>query len=129
MDINNLLISGGGRMALFDRLGQILSLGEKRKEKDDLVRQKDVDNQNISPTNEKQPSLIQSERKEKVTLLTPREHDLYLLLLEGFTLKESANQLSIKYSTANTHMTSIYKKLGVNSRAGLIINYRDVNGG
>lgn len=66
-------------------------------------------------------------QQNQVTLLTPREYDLYLLLLEGFTLKECAKQLSIKYSTANTHMTSIYKKLGVNSRAELIINYRSIN--
>ena len=56
--------------------------------------------------------------------LTPREHDLFLLLLEGFTLKECAERLNVKYSTANTHMTSIYKKLAVNSRAELIIRYR-----
>lgn len=62
---------------------------------------------------------------EKVALLTPREHDLFLLLLEGYTLKESAKRLSVKYSTANTHMTGIYKKLNVNSRAELIIRYRD----
>lgn len=73
-------------------------------------------------------SIVQSDKEERVTRLTPREHDLYLLLLEGFTLKESAKQLSIKYSTANTHMTAIYKKLGVKSRAALIINYRDVDG-
>lgn len=67
------------------------------------------------------------EKQKKVTLLTPREHELYLLILEGFTLKESAKGLSIKYSTANTHMTAIYKKLGVNTRAELIINYRGIN--
>jgi len=67
------------------------------------------------------------DKQKKVVLMTPREHELYLLLLEGFTLKESAKQLSIKYSTVNTHMTAIYKKLGVNTRAELIINYRCIN--
>jgi DNA-binding CsgD family transcriptional regulator len=62
---------------------------------------------------------------QHVALLTPREYDLFLLLLEGYKLKESAKQLSVKYSTANTHMTAIYKKLNVNSRAELIIRYRD----
>lgn len=71
-------------------------------------------------------SLSQDEKQERVNLLTPREHHLYLLLLEGFTLKESANQLSIKYSTANTHMTRVYRKLGIKSRAELIINYRGI---
>ncbi len=62
---------------------------------------------------------------ERLELLTPRELDLFLILLEGYTLKESAKKLDIKYSTANTHMTGIYKKLNVNSRAELIIRYRD----
>jgi DNA-binding CsgD family transcriptional regulator len=62
---------------------------------------------------------------KRIGLLTPREYELFLLLIEGFTLKESAKQLSIKYSTANTHMTNIYKKLNVNSRSELIINYRN----
>jgi len=62
---------------------------------------------------------------DRVAMLTPREHELFLLLLEGYTLKESANRLFIKYSTANTHMTGIYRKLDVNSRAELIIRYRD----
>ena len=81
----------------------------------------------VPVSKEKQMSLIQNNRQVRVAQLTPREHDLYLLLLEGFTLKESAKQLSIKYSTANTHMTGVYKKLGVKSRAELIINYRDVD--
>lgn len=61
--------------------------------------------------------------------LTQREMDVFRLLLEGFTLQETADQLGVKYSTANTHMTAIYKKLAVNSRAELIIRYRDFEGG
>ncbi len=57
--------------------------------------------------------------------LTPRELDVFRLLLEGYTLQETADQLGVKYSTVNTHMTAIYKKLGVKSRAELIISYHD----
>jgi DNA-binding CsgD family transcriptional regulator len=71
------------------------------------------------------PTLSANKPSERIALLTPREHELFLLLLEGYTLKESAKQLSIKYSTANTHMTGIYKKLNVSSRAELIIKYHD----
>ncbi|MDF2949358.1 MAG: Bacterial regulatory protein luxR family [Sedimentibacter sp.] len=67
------------------------------------------------------------EKVRKLSLLTQREYELFLLLVEGYTLKECAAQLSIKYSTANTHMTSLYKKLEVNTKAELIINYRDIN--
>lgn len=102
-------------MALFDRFKQIL-IPEKNRSKKAYPTEKPI---NIGQ---------QNARQIQVTKLTPREHDLYLLLLEGFTLKESAKQLSIKYSTANTHMTNVYKKLEVKSRAQLIINYRNVNG-
>lgn len=71
------------------------------------------------------PSPTVGEGFQRLALLTPREHDLFLLLLEGYTLKEAAKQLSVKYSTANTHITGIYKKLNVKSRAELIIRYRD----
>ncbi|SMC69709.1 helix-turn-helix transcriptional regulator [Papillibacter cinnamivorans] len=75
---------------------------------------------------EKKEGQTLQEKQTNAASLTPREHDLFLLLLEGYTLKECAKQLSVKYSTANTHMTGIYKKLGVNSRAELIIHYRDI---
>lgn len=70
----------------------------------------------------------ESEVKEPLHL-TPREMDVFRLLLEGYTLRETADQLGVKYSTANSHMTAIYKKLGVNSRAELIIRYRDFEKG
>ncbi len=65
------------------------------------------------------------DKLKKISMLTPREYELYLLLVEGYTLKECASKLSIKYSTVNTHMTSIYKKLEVNTKAELIIKYRN----
>lgn len=71
------------------------------------------------------PKLVAGEPFERLAMLTPRERDLFLILLEGYTLKQAAQQLSVKYSTANTHVTGIYKKLNVNSRAELIIRYRD----
>jgi len=63
--------------------------------------------------------------EERMTALTQREREVFRLLVEGYTLRETAQQLGLKYSTVNTHMTGIYRKLGVNSRAELIIRYRD----
>ncbi|HEX2938403.1 MAG TPA: helix-turn-helix transcriptional regulator [Ruminiclostridium sp.] len=60
--------------------------------------------------------------------LTQRERETFLLLLEGYTLKETAGRLGIGYSTANTYQTAVYRKLHVNSRAKLIINYMDIGG-
>ena len=92
-----------------------------RHERDAPQAEKSVDD----VVGEAAPTLSANEPSEQIALLTPREHELFLLLLEGYTLKESAKQLSIKYSTANTHMTGIYKKLIVSSRAELIIKYHD----
>lgn len=66
------------------------------------------------------------EKKEKVSSLSPRERETYLLLLQGFTLQYCAEQMGIKYPTVNTYVNAIYKKLDVNSRAQLIIQYRDI---
>jgi len=83
-----------------------------------------TDNQSVSGLIKQFP-FSEDEKKDFVLSLTPREKDIYLLLIEGFTLKEVAKQSGIKYSTVNTHMTQIYKKLKVNTRAELIINYRN----
>jgi DNA-binding CsgD family transcriptional regulator len=63
----------------------------------------------------------------KIHNLSPKQYEEFLLLLEGYTLKKVAQKMNIKYSTANTHMTKLYKKLGVNTRAELIIQYRNLN--
>ncbi len=69
---------------------------------------------------------LPSENAERGPLgLTARETEVFRLLLEGYTLKETADLLGVKSSTVNTHTTSIYKKLNVTSRAELIIRYRD----
>ncbi len=73
-----------------------------------------------------QGALEQPERHERLLALTRRERELLFLLLDGCTLKEAAGALSVQYSTANTHMTSLYKKLGVTSRPELIIQYREL---
>ncbi len=74
----------------------------------------------------KELDLSETEKKERISVLTPRELDVFLLLLEGYTLKETAKHLGISYSTANTHQMAIYKKLGVNSKTELIINFRNL---
>ena len=72
------------------------------------------------------PESSGDETHRLLALLTPREDELFQALLEGLTLKEAAERLAVKYSTANTHMTAVFRKLNVNTRAELIIRYRDV---
>jgi DNA-binding NarL/FixJ family response regulator len=74
----------------------------------------------------KKLNLSPSEKAKLVESLTPREKETFFILLEGYSLKEAAKQLEVEYSTVNTYQTAIYRKLCVNSRAELIINYRDI---
>ncbi|MDF2616716.1 MAG: Bacterial regulatory protein luxR family [Sedimentibacter sp.] len=100
---------------MFDKLKKIL-IPEKN-------NSEEVDEGHIAGMREPD---IDNERVERVSKLTPREYQLYLLLLEGYSLRECADRLNVKYPTANTHMTSTYKKLEVNTRAEFIIKYRDI---
>ena len=49
--------------------------------------------------------------------LTPRELDVLRLLAQGLTSAQIAEQLVIGLVTVNSHVRSIYSKLGVTSRA------------
>jgi DNA-binding NarL/FixJ family response regulator len=58
--------------------------------------------------------------------LTPREHEVLLLLSEGLRWTEIAERLVISPKTVATHVEHIRRKLGVTSRAEAIaVAYRD----
>jgi DNA-binding CsgD family transcriptional regulator len=57
------------------------------------------------------------------TNLSPREKEIFVLLLKNLPLKAIARELNISYSTVNTHYNSIYRKLGVSSRGELLTKY------
>ena len=56
---------------------------------------------------------------EKMDLLTPREREVALALTSGKTHKIVARQLGVSPSTIRNQTQSIYKKMGVDNRAGL----------
>ncbi len=56
-------------------------------------------------------------RDEEYERLTPREVEVLTYLSKGFTIKEIAGLMNIKWFTVNDHIKSIYKKLNVSSRA------------
>ena len=49
-----------------------------------------------------------------------REFEVCELLIEGHTMRQIAAILGISYSTVNTYCTSIYRKVGINSRVELL---------
>ena len=49
--------------------------------------------------------------------LTPREMDVLRLLVHGLTSAQIAERLTIGLVTVNSHVRSIYSKLGITSRA------------
>jgi DNA-binding NarL/FixJ family response regulator len=50
-------------------------------------------------------------------LLSPREEEVLRLVAEGLTNKEIARQLMVSENTVKTHVTSLFNRLGVDSRA------------
>jgi DNA-binding CsgD family transcriptional regulator len=55
--------------------------------------------------------------------LSPREREIFNLLLEGIPPKEIANRLNVSYSTVDFHRTKLYGKLGVHSIQELFAKY------
>jgi len=55
--------------------------------------------------------------------LSAKEIEVCILLLEGYTMRQISAVLNIAYSTVNTYCTSIYRKLGINSRMELVVKF------
>jgi DNA-binding NarL/FixJ family response regulator len=60
-----------------------------------------------------------AEQLSLIDRLTPRERDVVLHIARGYTYRESAAKLGMKVKTLETHMSHIFEKLGVATRAEL----------
>ncbi|MBV1757715.1 MAG: LuxR C-terminal-related transcriptional regulator [Dethiosulfatibacter sp.] len=58
--------------------------------------------------------------------LTPREKQVFKLLMTKMTNDEIQNRLSISKNTLKTHIRNIYAKSGVKSRYELIVKHKDI---
>ena len=59
--------------------------------------------------------------------LTLREQEVLELMVQGMSVPDMAERVSISYGTAKTHVSHIYKKLDVHSRdEALALLYRGV---
>ena len=55
--------------------------------------------------------------EERTERLTPREREVALLVAQGLTNRQIAQELSLSTNTANNHVARILRKLGLRSRA------------
>jgi len=55
------------------------------------------------------------------TILTTRERDVFELLILNNSTKEIAKKLSISEKTVRNHISNVMQKLGVNGRAGAVV--------
>ena len=62
-----------------------------------------------------------SENPELCQLLTPREQEVFSILEIGVTNREIAQRLELTEGTVRVYLSSIYSKLGVNTRAKAIL--------
>lgn len=67
-------------------------------------------------------SLLASETEEtRGNELSPREKEVILLVVKGFSNKEIASQMNVSVNTVMTHRRNIASKLKIHSPAGLTI--------
>jgi DNA-binding NarL/FixJ family response regulator len=61
------------------------------------------------------------EAQRAIEQLTPREHEVLLLLAQGMSDKEIAERLYVGSGTVRTHVVRIFGKLGVHSRLQALV--------
>lgn len=61
--------------------------------------------------------------ENRIKALTPREKEVFYMLLKGMKAKEIALESSISIWGANYFVKQIYRKLDVNSKTELILRY------
>ena len=55
------------------------------------------------------------------TILTAREKSVFELLIVNKSTKEIASELGISQKTVRNHISNVMQKLGVNGRAGAVV--------
>ncbi|MBQ9018746.1 MAG: helix-turn-helix transcriptional regulator [Bacilli bacterium] len=54
-------------------------------------------------------------------ILTPREREIFILLIDNYNTKDIANKLRISEKTVRNHISNVMQKLGVNGRASAVV--------
>ena len=66
------------------------------------------------------PSTMTTDRTGPLRILSPRERDVFRLLVHGMTTREMSAELGISSKTVDTHRERIMKKLGLHSAVELV---------
>jgi DNA-binding NarL/FixJ family response regulator len=64
--------------------------------------------------------LVAPANEQRLSVLTPRERQVFELVARGVTHREIAEQLGIGKKSVDTYRARLYQKLGINSRAELV---------
>jgi two-component system, LuxR family, response regulator FixJ len=59
--------------------------------------------------------------KKRLRQLTPREHEVYILVVKGLSNKEAARQLDVSYRTIDVHRAKIMEKMEAEDLAELTV--------
>lgn len=75
------------------------------------------------------PSSDEHEFAQRLKTLTPQQLRVFMMLTKGLLNKQIAGQVNVSEATVRTHMTAIFRKLGVRNRtqAVLAANYLNVD--
>lgn len=60
-------------------------------------------------------------------ILTIREKEIFEFLIDNMTTKEIALKLGISEKTVRNHISNVMQKLGVNGRAGAVVELLKLN--
>jgi DNA-binding NarL/FixJ family response regulator len=65
-------------------------------------------------------ALSQPSPDAQLSILTPREHEVLLLVTQSHSSKEVAVKLGVSIKTAENHRTNLMRKLGIHDTAALV---------
>lgn len=72
---------------------------------------------------EPRPRALLCPSGEEVAQLTPRQHSVLTLLIDGQSIPQIADRLCLSPHTIKDYVKQIYRHFGVASRAGLIRHF------
>jgi DNA-binding CsgD family transcriptional regulator len=108
----------GGLVALiFTALGIYLGLRLTRPKEIVVVKEVRVHDEG--------PFVLDPERV-KTSGLTPREHEILVLIAEGLSNREIGERLFVSENTVKTHSSRVFEKLGVNRRVQAVQKAREL---